>query len=193
MTRAHGGLGLGSSIVRHLIEMHGGKVRVESEGLGCGSKFIVSLPLRSVAEVAVEKNAPEETAEGSGALKGLKILVVDDESEARGLVGTILGLHGAQTQLAASTKEAWAQLEEWQPDVLVSDIGMPRENGYQLLERARQASSPFQRIPALTLTAYASATDRDRAQNAGFDAHLAKPVMPDTLLREVARLTGREK
>jgi len=194
MTRAHGGLGLGLSIVRHLVEMHGGHVRVESEGLGRGAAFIVSLPLRAVADVDLptEEISPAQSNE-NGALTGVRILVVDDELEARRLVATILNLHGAQTRLAASVAEAWEQLEEWKPDVLVSDIGMPRENGYQLLERVRQTPSSFQRIPALALTAYASAGDRERAQRAGFHTHLAKPVVPDTLLREVARLTGREK
>jgi len=191
MTRQHGGLGLGLSIVRHLVEMHGGLVSVESEGLGKGTAFFVSLPLRAAADVGFEGDSSPITSDGEGELKGLRILVVDDEVEARGLVGTILRMHGAQTRLVGSTTEAWEQLEAWCPDVLVSDIGMPRENGYQLLERVRQTPSAFQRIPALALTAYASANDRERAKNAGFDAHLSKPVMPDTLLREVGQLAGR--
>ena len=191
MTRQHGGLGLGLSIVRHLVEMHGGLVSVESEGLGKGTAFFVSLPLRAVADVDFQGDSSPITSDGEGELKGLRILVVDDEAEARGLVGTILRMHGAQTRLAGSAAEGWEQLEAWRPDVLVSDIGMPRENGYQLLERVRHTESGFQRIPSLALTAYVSANDRERAKNAGFDAHLSKPVMPDTLLREVGQLAGR--
>ncbi len=190
MTRAHGGLGLGLSIVRHLVEMHGGTVRVESEGLGRGAKFTVSLPIRAVAEGHKEEAHAAPPTQG-GALRDLRVLVVDDEPEARALVTTILKMHGAQTRAAASVGEAWGVLQEWKPDVLVSDIGMPSENGYQLMERIRQTPSSFQRLPALALTAYAGATDRERAHNAGFNAHLAKPLTPMALLRELTQLTGR--
>lgn len=113
-----------------------------------------------------------------------------DETEARGLVSTILQLHGAQTRTAGSTGEAWQQLEAWNANLLVSDIGMPGENGYQLMERIR-ADGAHRDIVALALTAYASAGDREMAMHAGFDSHLSKPVMPDTLVAEIARLAGR--
>ncbi len=192
-TRSYGGLGLGLAIVRHLVEMHGGQVEARSDGKGHGATFSVLLPLRAVAAPPLSFPAPT----GNGAhseediLSGLHILVVDDEAEARGLVSTILQLHGAQTRMAGSTAEAWQELEDWHPNLLVSDVGMPGENGYQLIRRIRMGGAQRD-IPAVALTAYASAGDREQAMKAGFNSHLSKPVMPDSLVAEVARLAGRK-
>ncbi len=194
-TRVHGGLGLGLAIVRHLVELHGGTVRAHSAGLGKGATFTVLLPLRAVATRSAPANlhlplSPAPPPSPPHSLQGLQILVVDDEIEARTLISTILILHGAQTRTAASANEALEILSAWQPDFLVSDIGMPDQNGYQLIEKVRRTKTGSQ-IPALALTAYASADDRTRALAAGFGAHLSKPVEPGNLVAEVARLSGR--
>lgn len=190
-TRIHGGLGLGLAIVRHITEAHGGTVRAHSEGAGKGATFTVSLPLRAVAhhETAIAPNGAADSSEKS--LNGMRILVVDDESEARALVSTILGLHGAQTQTASSVREAMGKLLEWKPDVLVSDVGMPGEDGISFILRVRDLEGEIARIPALALTAYASPIDRERALRAGFGAHLSKPVMPNKLVKIVGQLRAK--
>jgi signal transduction histidine kinase len=194
-TRSYGGLGLGLAIVRHLVEMHGGQVEARSEGKGQGATFSVLLPLRAVGAPSLSFfQAPAQAGEDGhnlSILSGLNIVVVDDEAEARGLVSTILQLHGAQTRMAGSTAQAWQELENWNADLLVSDVGMPGENGYQLMKRIR-ASGAHRDITALALTAYVSAGDRQQAMEAGFDSHLSKPVMPDSLVAEIARLAGRK-
>ncbi len=151
-TRIHGGLGLGLAIVRHLTELHGGTVRAESPGLGQGATFIVSIPIRAVAsQPELPRLGSERQARSTvnpHALSGLKILVVDDEEEARTLVNTILTLHGAQTFVTSGAEEALNKLTAWEPDVLISDIGMPGQNGYQLIENVRHSNQRSSRLPA---------------------------------------------
>ncbi|MDB5353668.1 MAG: two-component hybrid sensor and regulator [Phycisphaerales bacterium] len=197
-TRAHGGLGIGLTIVRHLAELHGGAVRAESAGAGCGSTFTVDLPL---TEHALDAPATSASAPANGesrrggsseaGINGLRVLVVDDEPDACEVVAAIFRRAGAQTQTAGSTREALTSLSGSLPDVIVSDIAMPDEDGYDLI-RAVRALSPEQggKIPAIALTAYAREEDRLRALDAGFQAHLPKPIDPAALTAATARLAG---
>lgn len=200
-TRRHSGLGLGLSLVRNLVELHGGTVHADSPGEGCGTTFTVDLPLRAVRPQAPEA---ESTALNGMAdlrealvLKGVWALVVDDEADARELVATLLQQYGAKVTSVASAEEALAVLTSSQegdrrPDVLVSDISMPEVDGYALIGRVRElAPKEGGRIPAVALTAYGRAIDRIRALSAGFNMHIPKPVEPAELATVVASLTGR--
>jgi signal transduction histidine kinase/response regulator RpfG family c-di-GMP phosphodiesterase len=203
-TRKHGGLGLGLAIVRHLVELHGGAIRAASDGDGHGSTFTLSLPLASDTK-ASSNGTPEpdrataETKElnslvKSTVLEGLRILIVDDEADTRELVQEVLGRQGAEVRTSGSVAEALRTLAAWQADLLVSDIGMPVQDGYELIRRVRKLDGGGQRgqIPAVALTAYAGAEDIKRALAAGFQTHLAKPVDPKALIATVARAAGRE-
>ncbi|WP_009631448.1 CHASE domain-containing protein [Synechocystis sp. PCC 7509] len=197
-TRTYGGLGLGLAIVRHLVELHGGTVKAESEGMGKGSTFIVTLPINSV--MSLVKEAPPKMLVVASepaiiclpSLEDLRVLVVDDESDARELISTVLQEYGAKVKTVATAKEALTQVTQFQPDVLVSDIGMPEVDGYTLIEQVR-ARSPEQggNVPALALTAYARAEDRTRALLAGFQLHVPKPIDSVELAVAIARLAGR--
>lgn len=199
--RRQGGLGLGLAIVRHLVEMHGGTVKAESNGEGKGATFVVELPLGAAG---VEHEASPEMehlavsadrliADPSALqLNGVRVLVVDDEARARELVASILTRGDVEVRAADSMSEALTVLNEWIPDLIISDIEMPGADGYSLIRRVR--SLPKQRgrdIPAIALTAYARSEDRMRAFAAGFQMHIPKPVEPDQLLTSVASLTGR--
>ncbi|MBD2386586.1 hybrid sensor histidine kinase/response regulator [Cylindrospermum sp. FACHB-282] len=198
-TRSHGGLGLGLAIVRHLVELHGGTVSVESPGIGQGATFIVNLPMKAVAveESSTAKQiAPtasgEVTKNRLSILEGVRVLVVDDEVDTRNLLKTILGQYGAQVMTAASTREGLIALEQFHPQILVSDIGMPEEDGYALIRQLRAlGEEQGGRIPAVALTAYARAEDRTQALLAGFQLHIPKPVNPTELAAVVANLAGR--
>ncbi|BAZ00127.1 multi-sensor hybrid histidine kinase [Tolypothrix tenuis PCC 7101] len=196
-TRSHGGLGLGLAIVRHLVELHGGTVSAESLGIGKGATFTVNLPMKAVAinnttsphrEPLINSDRPNEPQ----TLNGVRVLVVDDEPDARQLLTTVLSPYGAQVMTAASATEALAAVPQFHPDVLVSDIGMPKEDGYVLIRQLR-ALPPEQggRIPAVALTAYARSEDRTQALLAGFQLHIPKPVNPAELVAVIANLTGR--
>jgi signal transduction histidine kinase/DNA-binding response OmpR family regulator len=188
-TRAHGGLGLGLAIVRHLIELHGGRVRAESGGPGQGATFTVYLPLTDIADDATGHPAGGwgSLAEMKSLLSGLRVLVVDDDPDARLLLSTILAGCEAEVKTTTGASEGLLALASWSPDVLISDIGMPEIDGYSFIQQVRAISS----IPAIALTAYASPTDRLRAFEAGFQAHSPKPIDPIELVRTVARLTHR--
>jgi PAS domain S-box-containing protein len=188
-TRRQGGLGLGLSIVRHLTELHGGEVRAESAGLGHGATFTVDLPL--IAPPA--PSSPSIAALPSGAapvsLQGIRILLVDDDGDARELLGTMLRLHGATVTEAGAAGAAVAAFQHAGADIVVSDIGLPDDDGYALLRRLRglDPQSP-KAVIAVALTGWARVEDRDAALDAGFQAHVAKPVDPDQLIELLARL-----
>jgi two-component system, chemotaxis family, CheB/CheR fusion protein len=199
--RVHGGLGLGLAIVRHLVELHGGTVSAASRGRGQGATFTVTLPLAArrgkSSKIAGGRLAGAGEIQQSHApspdhLRDLRVLVVDDEPDARDLLDLILTSYEAEVKACASAAEALQILDEWLPDVLVSDIGMPVEDGYELMRRVR-ARDPERGglIPALALTAYARAEDARRAREAGYQAHVPKPVTPDELATLVASLAGR--
>jgi PAS domain S-box-containing protein len=200
-TRNYGGLGLGLALVRHLIEMHGGHVRAESPGTDLGATFTVKLPLIASAETtgrrapALRLTDHSSTGDcGEQELEGLRVLIVDDEEDARDLVGTVLKQCGAETFMAGSAKDAITAIEEKRPDVLVCDIGMPGEDGYALIGRVRAlAAERGGDVPAVALTAYAREEDRRRALHAGFQVHVSKPIKPSQLVRVVAGLAGRNR
>jgi PAS domain S-box-containing protein len=191
-TREHGGLGLGLAIVHHLVGLHGGSVRAESAGEGRGATFSVSLPVPAVLpEVQAEALPGAEVAPGVN-LDGVRVLLVEDAPDARELIALMLRERGARVRTANTATEAMERLQEDLPDVLVSDIGLPGEDGHALLRRARAwAEAKDQWVPAIALTAYAGAEDARRAYRAGFQVHMAKPLEPATLLEAVARLAGR--
>ena len=198
-TRRHGGLGLGLAIVRHLVELHGGAVTAESEGRGKGSTFIVTLPVKAVRDAespaaCVEEGAPRgafEAAAGAPTLEGLKVLVVDDEPDARRLLAEVLSHRGAEVLTAAAADQAFEMLRRWRPDVLLSDIGMPDGDGYELIRRVRDLpEEQGGRTPAAALTAYAGPGDRERALASGFQLHVPKPVEPAELASAVASLVN---
>jgi CheY-like chemotaxis protein len=193
-SRKKGGLGLGLAITRQLVELHGGRISVESEGEGCGSTFTVLLPMTSVAPglTVAPALAPNEARsfDCPDHVRGLRILVVDDEEDSRTLVATILEKCECVVTTAGSVPAAVAALTTELPDLLVSDIGMPGEDGYDLIRRVRALPRDLGGdIPAAALTAYARGEDRQRLLNAGYSIHLAKPVEPAELLAVVATLS----
>ena len=188
-TRVHGGLGLGLAIVRHLVEAHGGTVTAASAGEGRGSSFRVELPSPPLDAAAVTVPAPPNRS--SGALAGLRVLLVEDEPDSGELFRRVLEGQGATVELTADAARAFAAVTATPPDVLVADIGLPGEDGYALLRRVR--ALPPERggaVPAAALTAYAGPVHAERARQAGFALHLAKPVAPDELVSAVAALAG---
>jgi PAS domain S-box-containing protein len=196
--RRHGGLGLGLSIVKHLVELHGGRVRAESAGLGRGARFIVELPVAAQRGERIGPwLSPAVTPPEASCLSGTKVLVVDDEQDARELVRRILEEFDADVVIAASAPEALEVLGRERPEVLVCDIGMPGMDGYAMIREIRAGIVPgMETVPAVALTAFARGEDRRRALEAGFQAHVAKPVEAPTLVSAAARLArqgdGRE-
>jgi PAS domain S-box-containing protein len=192
--RAHGGLGLGLAIVRHIVEAHGGTVHAESPGLGQGAVFTVKLPLmtaRTAGEAERRHPAAGPPTDGSRMprLDGLRLLVVDDEPDANDVVQSMLVSRGAEVRVAGSAPHARDILLHWKPDVLVSDVGMPGEDGYALIGSLHvNSDDAVAQIPAVALTAYASREDKVRLLSAGFQAHVPKPVDPDELIAVIASL-----
>ena len=183
ITRNHSGLGLGLAIVRQLVELHGGTVRADSPGLDMGATFTFRLPAIGVVSGGGEE--PEVLVSGAN-LEGIRVLAVDDEPDSREFLAFVLAEYGADVRAAASAAEAVEAAVDFVPDVLVSDIGMPDEDGYLLLARLRSGGGKFR---AIALTAYARDEDRSRALAAGFDRHLTKPLSPEELVEAVAKLS----
>ncbi|MFL6255422.1 MAG: ATP-binding protein [Pyrinomonadaceae bacterium] len=197
-TRQHGGLGLGLAIVRHLVELHGGEVSAESAGRGLGSTFTLRLPLRPAqrgpefSQPSVPKAEAATSTTNSTSLAGTRVLLVEDEEDARAMLKVLLEGSGASVKAVGSAAEAWAALEGAGCDVLVSDIGMPDEDGYSLIGRVRgHGAARINETPAVALTAYARDDDRERSLAAGFDAYLPKPVEPSELLAVLSGLVKR--
>jgi CheY-like chemotaxis protein/anti-sigma regulatory factor (Ser/Thr protein kinase) len=191
--RRHEGLGLGLSIVKRLVEMHGGSVHVQSPGPGLGATFTVHLPTLAAAHAAAQ-NPAEVAAPGLtdvSALRGLHVLVVDDDDDARALVRRLLEEYGVRTTEAESVAVALARVAAEKPDLLVSDISMPGEDGYALLRQLRDAGLDGDTLPAVALTAFARPEDRTRALSSGFQAHLGKPIDLESLLLALVGLARR--
>ncbi|WP_071880850.1 PAS domain S-box protein [Geitlerinema sp. PCC 7407] len=192
-SRSQGGLGLGLAIVRNLVELHGGTISVESPGIGCGATFRVRLPLLQNSQPAPEEDAGSAAVlDDLQPLRGLRVLVVDDEPDTREFMAAVLEQQGATVLTAASAQEAIALIHRDRPDALLSDVGMPLEDGYSLIRRIR--ALPADRgggIPAAAVTAYAREEDRRQAIAAGFQLHVAKPIEPRKLVATVAKLVGR--
>jgi PAS domain S-box-containing protein len=196
-TRSHGGLGLGLSIVKSLVELHGGSVRVQSAGEDRGTTFSIALPLTVLRQGGSEPRLHPNAAPASSPflpadLNGLSVLIVDDHDDARHLLSRVLGECGARVFAAGSAAEALAMVAKEHPDVMVSDIGMPGADGYELLRRVRDlGEGRGGRLRAIALTAFARTEDRTRALRAGFLAHVAKPVDPSELVATIATVAGR--
>jgi len=192
-TRSFGGLGLGLAIVRHLVELHGGTVSAQSDGLSQGATFSTTFPLLADRTEPVTVAHVPEVSSTDHALDGLRVLLVDDEPEARQIISTVMTRTGAEVKTCQSAHEALAKLSEWLPDVILSDIAMPEEDGYSFIRQVR--SLPRDKggeIPAAALTAYARDIDRRLALAAGYQMHIAKPIGASQLVIMIARLAGRE-
>jgi CheY-like chemotaxis protein len=194
--RAHGGLGLGLAIARHLVEMHGGTIEASSEGMGKGATFRVALPVaRTTVRELVGGLPPRRKAElfDAGALAGLdslRILAVDDDPDALALVREILEAAGATVDAAENGQAVLDFIAHTYPDILIADLGMPGMDGFELITRIRRSPNAAVRgLPAIALTAYARSDDRMRALRQGFQMHLPKPIDPGELVAAVASLT----
>jgi CheY-like chemotaxis protein len=193
-TRTFGGLGLGLAIVRHLVELHGGTVAADSDGAGKGATFSASFPLLTDrAEPVAILHSGEVHFADFHSLDGLRVLLVDDEMETREIISTVVERTGAEVKACTSASEALTELADWRPDVILSDIAMPDEDGYSFISRVR--SLPHDEggnTPAAALTAYAREEDRKRALAAGYQMHIAKPIGAGQLVNMIAKLAGRE-
>jgi signal transduction histidine kinase/CheY-like chemotaxis protein len=193
-TRSFGGLGLGLAIVRHLVELHGGTVSAESDGVGKGATFSASFPLLTdrTEPIAVMHNGDIHAGEFHS-LDGLRVLLVDDESETREIISTVVERTGAEVKSCTSAREALSTLVEWRPHVILSDIAMPDEDGYSFINRVRALpQDEGGNTPAAALTAYAREEDRKQVLAAGYQMHIAKPIGAGQLVHMIAKLAGRE-
>lgn len=190
-TRSQGGLGLGLTIVKHLVELHGGSISAFSEGLGKGTTFTIILP---IAPTITERDYRTTTLDSSAQpLSNIRVVVLDDDQGTRELVSLILQESGADVAMAPDAHSAIHLIEVFRPDILVSDIGMPEVDGYQFIAMVRDlADEKWQNMPAIALTAFAREEDRKKALKAGFQAHLSKPVESSVLVRTVRQLVVSE-
>jgi CheY-like chemotaxis protein len=191
--RKHGGLGLGLSIVKNIVELHSGSVHAFSAGEGRGSTFTVILPVRAVqiVEPIPKGEFHDPPPLQAVRLDGLRVLAVDDEADARRVLAKVLGEAGASMTAVGSVAEAMAAIATASPHVLLSDIAMPDQDGYDLIRTVRSAGHLAKDLPAIALTAFANKNDRLRVLLAGFQIHLPKPVDPHELVAVVATLAGR--
>ena len=187
-TRTQGGLGLGLAIVRHLVEIHGGRATADSEGIGTGATFAIELPVLLSTNADRTQIIESATLNSLPSLAGMTLLVVENEADAREMVTLILEQCGAKIIAADSVKQALIEYNRQQPDVLISDISMPSEDGYALIRHIRQSQNGKSKIPALALTAYAREEDKQQALEAGFDLHLPKPIEPLRLVESLSQL-----
>jgi PAS domain S-box-containing protein len=197
-TRKTGGLGLGLSIVRHLVELHGGSVQADSAGSNQGATFTVKLPMMIVQPSAAAPSREHPLVERRNPLQkladlsGVRVLAVDDDADALGLLVDVLQASGAEVATATSALAALDAIATFQPNVLVADIGMPEIDGFELIRRVRASQDPLVRdVPAAALTAFARSEDRTKALQSGFEMHLSKPVDPGELVASVATLVRR--
>jgi CheY-like chemotaxis protein len=191
ITRAHGGLGLGLAIVRHLVELHGGLVRAESAGEGQGATFTVQLPCTGGPRESDFIEGAATLVEAPPRLELLRILVVDDDADARELLTLMLEQSGAEVVAVGDVPSALAAFESFHPNLLVSDIGLPGEDGYALLRKLRElAQGRGLVLPAVALTAFAGEEHARRALEAGYHMHVPKPVEPEALLAVISRISG---
>jgi signal transduction histidine kinase/ActR/RegA family two-component response regulator len=198
--RVHGGLGVGLSITKHLVNLHGGTIEAHSAGYGSGARFSVRLPVSPLVSATLGVSQVPATKEPSlsldlpTGLDGLRVLVVEDEPDARELIGYVLESCGIEVRLAGSVAAALTELAVFTPHVIISDIGMPDEDGYSLIRSIRTSPvADHKDIPAIALTAFARNEDRTRALVAGFNVHMSKPVEPSALVRAVVDLAGNVK
>jgi signal transduction histidine kinase/ActR/RegA family two-component response regulator len=191
-TRKFGGLGIGLSIVKHLVELHGGTVKADSPGEGRGATFSVTLPLRAIGEREADRPGPKDIVpihrDSAVSLAGIRIVVVDDEQDARELLQLVLDGASAEVYVASSAEEGLALVKKHHPDIIVSDIGMPERDGYQFIHDVRTLTNGDSRTPAIALTAFARPEDRTRAMLAGYQVHVAKPIEPPQLIATIKSL-----
>ncbi|HJQ27384.1 MAG TPA: ATP-binding protein, partial [Blastocatellia bacterium] len=194
-TRKHGGIGLGLAIVRHMVEMHGGAVAVHSDGPRRGATFTVTLPLLTATDAAqADATSPaSEPGETLPQLFGVRLLLVEDDSDSLEVLRIVVDLHGAEVKTATRSSEALQILEQWLPDVLLSDIGLPDEDGYALLAKMRKhGHAQGRHIPAIALTGYAGEQEGRQALSAGFERYFTKPTEPSKLIAAIAELAAQD-
>ncbi len=192
-SRRHGGLGLGLAIARQLVDLHGGTIRARSDGPGKGAEFIVGLPLSGATDISeVGRNSaaesPADSSPDSFRMDGVRVLLVDDDRDARRILCRVLAAGGAFIKECDGVSSALASIVEFEPHVLVSDLGMPGQDGFELIRRVRELGGPIRTVPAIALTAFARADDRQKSLLAGYQLHLAKPVEPRELTAAITSL-----
>jgi CheY-like chemotaxis protein len=187
-TRPHGGLGLGLAIARSIVELHGGVIEAASSGEGHGSTFRVRLPVGKFAE----PRGPRRKTMTFEALAGARVVIVDDQEDERALLRAIFEQEGTQIQSAGSVDEALALMRSWEPDLIVSDLAMPHQDGYALMRQVREITA-LRKLPAIAVTAHARPEDRDAALSASFDAYISKPIDREDLLSQAVKLLASKR